>query len=96
MRSLVLEEKERNNFKQNNMKTTIVSESKKEEASEFPCIKRGLGDDGVVVLFTSKTTGMVIVSGEGYYVGYYNNDWLNFDNNKMWREVSDITINFKM
>jgi hypothetical protein len=59
------------------MKSTIKIDEKKVEPPKYPCVKIQK-DNGLVVLFSSKTVGVCLNTGKGfdYPVGYFSQGWL--------------------
>lgn len=70
----------------------MLSEIKTEfkpDGTQLPALYQHTKENGVVVLFDSINTGVVVSYGEGslYPVGHYDRCWLSCKDCKIWRRM---------
>ena len=75
--------------------TSTVTMSGPSKIIKFPVVAK-MKLSGVIVLFTSNSSGTVLYdNGRGYGIGYHSNDFYSVQNNNAWEILDDVTINFK-
>lgn len=69
-------------------------ESLKEEDFAFPIVARARNST-LIVLFSSYTTGTVLIENSTYKVGQVRNTWTNCFDATSWQILFEVTITFK-